>query len=205
MRGASVHIEPIQSAMHAVAHASRRVPPQYLLPAEHSLGTHVVIDDKGEVQKRLKEKMALASRQAKAKAGFSPLWEGVINLPHPSKAVTAEHQVEIVKEWCKRYEAITGHKVLRADVHLDEGFVDEHGKAHYNGHAHVMCDRTDASGRVLRVLRSDMREIQQMTAEVTQLERGKDARQTGRQHLNHVQYRFAAEQSRQQLEQSKAR
>lgn len=204
MRGASVNFQKIHSAMHAVSHASRQVPPQYLLPAEHSLGTHVVIDDKGEVQKKLTEKMALASRQAKASKDYSPLWEGVINLPHPSKSVTAEHQIQIVKAWCEQYEIITGHKVLRADVHLDEGFVDASGKPQFNAHAHVMCDRTDDKGKVIKLSPKQLRELQGMTAEVTQLQRGKDARKTGRQHLNHVQFRFAAEQGRQQLEQTKA-
>ena len=118
MRGSSVHFKRISSALHAVSHASREVPPEYLLPADVSMGTHVVIDDQGQVQKALDHKMHLASRQAKATKDYSPLWEGVINLPSPSPDVTPEHQVEIVRRWCKQYEAMTGHKVLRADVHL---------------------------------------------------------------------------------------
>jgi len=203
MRGASVNFQKIHSAMHAVAHASRRVPPEYLLPSEHSLGTHVVIDDHGEVQKALTEKMALASRQAKASKDYSPLWEGVINLPDPSRSITAAHQSQIVKEWCEQYEAITGHRVLRADVHLDEGFVDADGKAQFNAHAHVMCDRTDAAGKVIKLSPKQLREVQGMTAEVTKLERGQDARKTGRQHLNHHQFRFTAEQNRAKSDQSK--
>lgn len=203
MRGASVNFQKIHSAMHAVSHASRSVPPDYLLPPEHSLGTYVVIDDSGAVQEKLTEKMALASRQAKASKDYSPLWEGVINLPAPSKSVTAEHQCQIVKEWCEQYEAITGHKVLRADVHLDEGFVDANGRAQFNAHAHVMCDRTDAAGKVIKLSPKQLREVQGMTAEVTQLERGKDARTTRRKHLNHHQFRFTAEQNREKSDQSK--
>lgn len=189
--------------MHAVSHASRSVPPEYLLPPEHSLGTYVVIDDGGEVQKKLTEKMALASRQAKASKDYSPLWEGVINLPTPSQSMTAEHQCQIVKEWCEQYEAITGHKVLRADVHLDEGFVDANGKAQFNAHAHVMCDRTDVAGKVIKLSPKQLREVQGMTAEVTKLERGQDARKTGRKRLNHHQYRFLAEQNRAKSDQTK--
>lgn len=203
MRGASVNFKKIHSAMHAVSHASRSVPPEYLLPPEHSLGTYVVIDDKGEVQKMLTEKMALASRQAKASKDYSPLWEGVINLPSPSKKITPEHQCELVKAWCMQYELITGHQVLRADVHLDEGFVDSNGVAQFNAHAHVMCDRTDDAGKVIKLSPKQLREIQSMTAEVTQLERGQDARKTKRQHLNHYQYRFVAEKNREQAQQVK--
>lgn len=147
--------------------------------------------------------MALASRQAKASKDYSPLWEGVINLPVPSKSVTAEHQCQIVRGWCEQYEAITGHKVLRADVHLDEGFVDANGKAQFNAHAHVMCDRTDAAGKVIKLSPKQLREVQGMTAEVTQLERGQDARTTRRKHLNHHQFRFTAEQNREKSDQSK--
>jgi hypothetical protein len=71
MRGASVHFKSITSSLHAVAHASREVEPSYLLPEEHSLGAHVVIDDKGKVSETLAHKSSLASRQAKAKRLFA--------------------------------------------------------------------------------------------------------------------------------------
>ena len=204
MRGSSVHFKRISSALHAVSHASREVPPEYLLPADVSMGTHVVIDDHGQVQKALDHKMHLASRQAKATKDYSPLWEGVINLPSPSPDVTPEHQVEIVRLWCKQYEAMTGHKVLRADVHLDEGYIDATGHAQYNAHAHVMCDRTDDKGKVKKLTSTVLREVQNMTAEVTTLQRGLPAKQTQRRHVGHHHFRFDAEKNRLDLEKPKA-
>ena len=204
MRGSSVHFKRISSALHAVSHASREVPPEYLLPADVSMGTHVVIDDHGQVQKALDHKMHLASRQAKATKDYSPLWEGVINLPSPSPDVTPEHQVEIVRRWCKQYEAMTGHKVLRADVHLDEGYIDATGHAQYNAHAHVMCDRTDDKGKVKKLTSTVLREVQNMTAEVTTLQRGLPAKQTQRRHVGHHHFRFDAEKNRLDLEKPKA-
>ena len=186
--------------MHAVSHASREVPPEYLLPEGMSLGTHVVIDDHGQVQKLLEDKMALASRQAKATKGYSPMWEGVINLPEPSPDLPLARQVEIVKAWCVEYEKMTGHQVIRADVHLDEGFVDEAGKPHFNAHAHVMCDRTDDKGRVKKLTSTVLREVQNMTANVTTLQRGLDARTTGRKHINHHNFKFDAEKNRLNLD-----
>lgn len=205
MRGSSVHFKRIASAVHAVSHASREVPPEYLLPEGMSLGTHVVIDDAGQVQKLLEHKMNLASRQAKATPDYSPMWEGVINLPTPSANVTPAHQVEIVKRWCDEYEKMTGHKVLRADVHLDEGYVDATGHPQYNAHAHVMCDRTDDKGRVKKLTSTVLREVQNMTAEVTTLQRGLDARQTGRKHIGHQHFRFDAEKNRVQLDEEKTK
>ena len=204
MRGSSVHFKRISSALHAVGHASREVPPEYLLPADVSMGTHVVIDDNGQVQKALDHKMHLASRQAKATKDYSPLWEGVINLPEPSPDVTPAHQIQIVRQWCKDYEAMTGHKVLRADVHLDEGYIDADGKPHFNAHAHVMCDRTDEKGRVKKLTSTVLREVQNMTAEVTTLQRGIDSRKTGRKHIGHQHFRFDAEKNRLDVEKPKA-
>ena len=204
MRGSSVHFKRISSALHAVSHASREVPPEYLLPADVSMGTHVVIDDHGQVQKALDHKMHLASRQAKATKDYSPLWEGVINLPEPSPDVTPAHQIQIVRQWCKDYEAMTGHKVLRADVHLDEGYIDADGKPHFNAHAHVMCDRTDEKGRVKKLTSTVLSEVQNMTAEVTTLQRGIDSRKTGRKHIGHQHFRFDAEKNRLDVEKPKA-
>lgn len=205
MRGSSVHFERISSAIHAVSHASREVPPKYLLPEGMSQGSHVVIDDNGQVQKMLEHKMHIASRQAKATDGYSPLWEGVINLPEPSKNITANEQIAIVKQWCKEYEAMTGHKVLRADVHLDEGYIDEAGKPQYNAHAHVMCDRTDDKGKVKKLTSTVLREVQNMTANVTTLQRGLPAQTTGRKHINHHNFKFDAEKKRLDLDKEKSR
>lgn len=204
MRGSSVNFQKIESAMQAVGHASRADPPKYLLPEDHSLGAHVVIDDHGAVQKALTDKTALASRQALRSKDYSPLWEGVINLPEPSKKVTVERQIQIVNDWCAQYEMLTGHKVLRADLHLDEGFVDGSGVPRFNAHAHAMCDRTDERGRVIKLSPAQLRAVQTMTAEVTSLERGKDARFTGREHVNHHQYKFVAERNRAENEALKA-
>ena len=202
MRGSSVNFKKIKSAIHAVSHASRAAPPDYLLPADLSLGTFVVLDDMGEVQKTLTHKMALASGRAKATEGYSPLWEGVINLPDPANA-TAKQQIAIIEKWCVEYEMLTGHKVLRADVHLDEGYVDEAGKANFNAHAHVMADRTNDKGRVIKLSPGQLRAVQTMTAEVTGLDRGIDARQTRRKHVGHQNFRFDAEKNRTALDKEK--
>lgn len=204
MRGSSVHFKRISSAAHSVSHASREVPPQYLLPADLSLGTFVVIDDSGQVQKLLSHKLHLASRQAKATKDYSPMWEGVINLPDPAD-VTPQQQIEIVKEWCLQYETMTGHKVIRADVHLDEGFVDEAGKPQFNAHAHVMADRTDDKGKVKKLTSTVLREVQTMTAKVTTLQRGLDARTTRRKHIGHQNFRFDAEKNRLNLDGEKTK
>ena len=130
------------------------------------------------------------------------MWEGVINLPDPADA-TPQQQIEIVKNWCAAYEKMTGHKVLRADVHLDEGYIDAAGQPQFNAHAHVMCDRTDDKGKVKKLTSTVLREVQNMTAEVTTLARGLDARTTGRKHIGHHHFRYDAEKNRLDLEKEK--
>jgi uncharacterized protein YxeA len=99
---------------------------------------------------------------------------------------------------------MTGHKVLRADVHLDEGYIDATGHAQYNAHAHVMCDRTDDKGKVKKLTSTVLREVQNMTAEVTTLQRGIDSRKTGRKHIGHQHFRYDAEKTRLDLDKPKA-
>lgn len=194
----SINFKQINSAMHAVNHASRSVPPTYLLPPEHSLGVVVVKDDAGQVANTLAQKMALASGQAKASKGYSPLWEGVLNLPDRAGQNADEYRkncADKVLEFCEKYEAATGHKVLRADVHLDEGHMRD-GEPIFNAHAHIMADRTNDAGRVIKLAPAQLRKIQDLSAEVMGLERGQDARKTGRKNISHHAYRYLAEKGR---------
>jgi uncharacterized phage infection (PIP) family protein YhgE len=151
--------------------------------------------------------MALASPRAKVDKRYSPVWEGILNLRRPeagedAKAYRAECSA-VVTNWYKRYEATTGHKVLRVDVHLDEGHMVE-GEAVLNAHAHVIADRTNDLGRVIKLSPKQLRELQTMTAEITQLERGKSSFETGRKHISHHAYKHLAEQGRLETQQVKA-
>ena len=200
-RGSSVNFQPIKSAAHAISHANREVLPEYLLPPEKSLGTIVLIDDLGQVAKTLEAKLALASRQAKRQEGYSPLWEGVINLRSPEVGEDPKSYKkscsEVVENWCATYEKLTKHKVLRADIHLDEGRLDaETGEVLFNAHAHVMCDKTNDIGRVIKLDAPKLRKIQDFTSEITSLKRGENSLQTKRKHITHQAYKALAELGR---------
>lgn len=208
MTGASVNFKAVKSAGHAVSHASREVAPTYLLPSDKSMGTVVLLDDKGKVSQVLDAKMALASPRAKVDQRYSPVWEGILNLRRPEPGEDAEeYRAEcsaVVTDWYKQYEAATGHKVLRVDVHLDEGHMVD-GEAVLNAHAHVIADRTNDLGRVIKLSPKQLRELQTMTAEVTQLERGKSSFETGRKHISHQAYKHLAEQGRLETQQVKVK
>jgi len=203
-RGSSVHFKTVKSAIHAVSHADRTVSPTYLLPPDKSFGTVVVLDDEGSVASTLQKKLALASRQALRSNDYSPLWEGVINLRRPvdgeSQEVYKNECKTVIQEWCSKYEDMTGHKVLRADVHLDEGHMDG-GVALLNAHAHVIADKTNDKGRVIKLTPQKLRDIQTLTAAVTRLERGVNSRISGVNHLGHQAYRHMAEKGKLETQQ----
>src|SRR5450830_850488 len=195
MTGSSVNFKPVKSASQSVNHADRTVKPTYLLTPDVSIGTICVLDDKGKVAQTLDAKMALASRQAKAAKNFSPVWEGVLNLPRPSLnsknfdvAEYKKHCIEITKGWIDEYQKATNHKVLRCDIHLDEGHI-ENGEVLLNAHAHIIADKTNDKGKVFIIDRKELRALQTLTAEVTGLARGQSSHETGRKHINPGAYK----------------
>ena len=215
-RGSSIHFKPVPAGgILAVAHNTREVPPRDMLPPEHRLGNISVVF--GDVEATYREKMALASKKALATPGYSPLEEGVMNLAdppedHPCEGVDA-WKVELerqVREACAAIEEVTGQRVLRADIHLDEGHIREDGSIAYNAHCHIVKDKTDGRGRVVRMERRERgpdgkehvvgdrrargQRLQDRIAEITGLERGeKDSR---RKHISAAAYRALARQGR---------
>ncbi len=215
-RGSSIHFKPVPAGgILAIAHNTREVPPRDLLPREHHLGNVSIVY--GDVEATYREKMALASPKARATKGYSPLQEGVLNLPDPP----ADHPCAEVDEWkrdmerrvrefCAQYHQVSRHRVLRADIHLDEGHIREDGSVGYNVHCHICVDKTDERGRVVRLERRERgadgkeqvvgdrrargQKLQDLAAEITGLERGeKDSR---RKHIDSHAYRALAGQGR---------
>jgi hypothetical protein len=188
-RGASFNLQPCRNPAGAVAHNLRQWTdqyprPDYMLPEPHG-GHHSVID--GDVPATHAAKLAMASRQARQDPKFSPVWEGVLNL---DPDLPPEEQDEAVRAFVDAYEAITGHKVISAQVHLDEGQPGPPPKI--NGHAHIFVDRTDDKGKAILLKPEQLRRVQDAAADATGLERGQPVEQTGRQRLDHTAYRKAA-------------
>lgn len=215
-RRACFNAERCPSIRQAVFHDKRLAlsdkRPSYLLADEYHLGNVEIpgslsLDECLAVEARKRE---LSSAKARATKGYSPIDEGIIvlaDLPeHPIGEALARYksdQQARLQEWRSRFEGMTGQRVLRIDIHLDEGYRDEGGTPHYNGHAHVLIDRTDDRGRVIRFTRKDdpqyrtitevNAELQSMTSEVLGLVRGE--RGSRRRRLSHHQYREAMQRA----------
>jgi hypothetical protein len=215
-RQACINIQRCPSIRQAVYHDARLAladnRPSYLLPDHLHLGNLEVqgslsLDECLAVEAHKHE---IASAKARATKDYSPIDEGLIVLPALPEPPAGERlarykadQQARLGEWRTRFEEMTGQRVLRIDIHLDEGYLDEAGAPRYNGHAHVLIDRTDDRGRVIRFTRKDdadyrtlaelNSELQSMTAEVLRMERGE--RGSKRRRLSHHQYREAMQQT----------
>jgi len=134
-------------------------------------------------------------------------WEGVINLPTPTKPIS-EYYEEIgsrLKEWCEKFEKLTGQSVRHIEVHLDEGYLDESNKPVYNAHAHVLACRLsneENSAKLLNPTRAGLSKLQDITADTLQMQRGETLASRngirGRKHTHHADFRRSAEHQREQ-------
>lgn len=198
MRKSSINFEQVNSINRALAHAHRNEEsePTYLLPKAFRLSNFIV---KGSgnaefLREHFAMRKSVMTGQARAR-GSSPFWEGVMVLPEieGDLEVYKARQEARLQRWALAYQKETKHAVLHICVHLDEGYVGEGGKPIYNPHAHVIVDRLDSNGRVIKLERAQLSRVQDLTSETMEMERGETLAQRegkrGRKHMGHHEYR----------------
>lgn len=203
MRKSSVHFKQVANASVSIAHSTRteETEPAYLLPKEHRLGNVIVPGSMSNIELGLEFTRAKASMTGQAKArGSSPFWEGVVVLDGTDmKSQTAALQI-----WKKEYEKATGQRVLHMAIHGDEGFINSEGKPEYNIHAHVIVNRLNDKGRVIKLERKQLSEVQDLTAKSLGMQRGETLEDRkgmrGRKHMNHREFRKSENEKRLDVE-----
>ena len=202
-RKSSIHFAPVTNIKFAVSHSERTElsEPGYLLPKEHQL-PNILVDgslSENELAELFIKQKECMTGQAKAR-GSSPFWEGVVVL----KNTDGEEQSKKLQAWKVAYENATGHKVLHMTIHLDEGYLDKNGKPHYNPHAHVIVSRMNEKNRIIQLKRKQLGEVQDLTAEILQMDRGSTLKERGgkrgRVHIGHKEFRIMANEARLDLE-----
>ena len=202
-RKSSIHFAPVTNIKFAVSHSERTElsEPGYLLPKEHQL-PNILVDgslSENELAELFIKQKECMTGQAKAR-GSSPFWEGVVVL----KNTDGEEQSKKLQAWKVAYENATGHKVLHMTIHLDEGYLDKNGKPHYNPHAHVIISRMNEKNRIIQLKRKQLGEVQDLTAEILQMDRGSTLKERGgkrgRVHIGHKEFRIMANEARLDLE-----
>jgi hypothetical protein len=133
--------------------------------------------------------------------GSSPIREGVC----PVKEDTKIEDFQPVIDWLAERHV----KVIRIDIHNDEGHVDVETKERkYNRHAHLIFDwmlHEDLKGKdpktgkekviqkagtSVKLGKTDMSELQTVLADALDMERGESKEVTGAEHLKALEYRL---------------
>ena len=132
--------------------------------------------------------------------GSSPIREGVC----PVKEDTKIEDFQPVIDWLAERNV----KVIRIDIHNDEGHVDVETKERkYNRHAHLIFDwmlhenvefqdpktgkvKTQKAGTSVKLNQQDMSELQTVLADALGMERGESKEVTGAEHLKALEFRL---------------
>lgn len=203
MRKSSVHFKQVANASVSIAHSTRteETEPAYLLPKKHRLGNVIVPGSMSNIELGLEFTRAKDSMTGQAKArGSSPFWEGVVVLD----GTDMKAQTAALQSWKKEYEKATGQRVLHMAIHGDEGFINSEGKPEYNMHAHVIVNRLNDKGRVIKLGRAQLSAVQDLTATSLGMQRGETLEERkgmrGRKHMNHREFRKAENEKRLDVE-----
>ena len=147
---------------------------------------------------QLKDRERLDKKTGKMKviAGWSPIREGC----PPIKPNTQLKDFAPFVKWLRSKNL----DVIRIDLHHDEGHEDEEGQRIMNHHAHVVIDWTDhKTEKTVKLSKKDMEEMQTVLAESLGMERGAPKADTGREHVDHAEWRERKAEEHYQILQGK--
>ena len=190
--GASFNMIPLRrgGALTAVAHDTRAAAtPGYLVTEPHTVvSENYQCDDLMAREARRWDQSSawhLAREHTAGPQQYSPLAWAILNLPDLDDDAELLRRAEA---FGNEYQQHTGHRVLSLVVHRDEGHVED-GRVMRNTHAQLLIDRFGEGEKFIPLNRAQMREIQDIAARTTGMERGAPAWDTWRKHQSHWQYR----------------
>ena len=130
----------------------------------------------------------------------SKKYENHFKKKHPKNAEPIKEAIVLIKndttmqdlkKLKNELEKEIGIQVFQIHIHKDEGHFDEQKRWKPNLHAHLVLDITNKdTGRRYRMQKKEMRKIQDITAEVLGMERGKSKKITKKEHLEPVEFKI---------------
>lgn len=174
----------------------RQADPQNLLYSEYA---HL---NKSEVQMSIRDREKMVREKCKNVTGrqmrsdATPIREAVLN-------IKSDTTIEDLKRVGEKLEQEKGIQAFQFYIHKDEGRKAKEidvkkgdakkvGEFKRNEHAHIVFDWTDKeTGKVLRLGKKDMREIQTMVAKELGMKRGKSS---DIKHLSVTEYKIKAKE-----------
>ncbi len=178
----SIHILPVKGG--SEQHNKREKELDYIRPELSHLNEYWEEETQMKRLEKIKSKY-LSTTGQKMQAKATPIREGVVVIQHSTTK-------QDLQRLAKVYEERFGIKVFQIALHKDEGY---HKAKEWqpNLHAHLVFDWTDKSGKSIKLNRSDMVEMQTITAEVLGMERGVAS---DKNHLSALQYKNQKEEER---------
>jgi len=193
MHKSSIHLQP--SSIKSLIHNCREVVPSYAIDAENKNEYSCTPEEAvATLYKLLSEAKKNYFDRTKQKIQTSDnrlVWEAVVN-------ISAYHSLDDIKNLTEEFEKHFGWRVLHISIHKDEGHISkEDGKKVINYHVHILFFMLDSNGIYLMKKREfgkkKMAMIQTLTANILGMERGVPKIISGRERLNHWQYRKVME------------
>ena len=188
----SIHVQPVKGG--SEQHNKREKELDYIRPELSHLNEYWEKDTQTARLENIKSRY-LKSTGQKMQAKATPIREAVV-------VIKSETTMEDLKKLSNAYRQRFGIDTFQIAIHKDEGYPKGEWKP--NLHAHLVLDWTNQeTGKSLKLNRQDMVEMQTITAEVLQMDRGVSS---DKQHLTAQQYKsFAEEAKLKKLEEERAR
>lgn len=188
----SIHVQPVKGG--SEQHNKREKELDYIRPELSHLNEYWEKDTQTARLENIKSRYFKSTGQ-KMQSKATPIREAVV-------VIKSETTMEDLKKLSDAYRQRFGIDTFQIAIHKDEGYPKGEWKP--NLHAHLVFDWTNQeTGKSLKLNRQDMVEMQTITAEVLQMDRGVSS---DKQHLTAQQYKsFAEEAKLKQLEEEKAR
>ena len=188
----SIHVQPVKGG--SEQHNKREKELDYIRPELSHLNEYWEKDTQTDRLENIKSRY-LKSTGQKIQSKATPIREAVV-------VIKSETTMEDLKRLSDAYRQRFGIDTFQIAIHKDEGYPKGEWKP--NLHAHLVLDWTNQeTGKSLKLNRQDMVEMQTITAEVLQMDRGVSS---DKQHLTAQQYKsFAEEAKLKKLEEERAR
>jgi hypothetical protein len=188
----SIHVQPVKGG--SEQHNKREKELDYIRPELSHLNEYWEKDTQTDRLENIKSRY-LKSTGQKMQSKATPIREAVV-------VIKSETTMEDLKRLSDTYRQRFGIDTFQIAIHKDEGYPKGEWKP--NLHAHLVLDWTNQeTGKSLKLNRQDMVEMQTITAEVLQMDRGVSS---DKQHLTAQQYKsFAEEAKLKKLEEERAR
>ena len=176
----SIHVQPVKGG--SEQHNKREKKLDYVRKDLSNLNEYWEKDTQTDRLEKIKSRY-LQSTGQRMQSKATPIREAVV-------VIKSETTMEDLKRLSDAYRQRFGIDTFQIAIHKDEGYPKGEWKP--NLHAHLVFDWTNQqTGKSLKLNRQDMVEMQTITAEVLQMDRGVSS---DKQHLSAIQYKNIAEQ-----------